>query len=178
MTTRNICPPCRRTPSVLITVLPVGLLLWSHGAFPLRIFSPLLSFPWDLRARFWRLCPLWMELAIVGANVKEINGILDSPELNRPEGKTSLSDEKVCLKQVSFSYGNQDEKVLKGVNLTINPGTVTALVRTIRFRKIHHCKTDRRFLGCNRRKHYPWGKRYQRDPSGSAESGDRLCFPG
>ena len=50
------------------------------------------------------------------------------PELNRPEGKTSLSDEKVCLNQVSFSYGNQDEKVLKGVNLTINPGTVTALV--------------------------------------------------
>lgn len=68
------------------------------------------------------------ELAIVGANVKEINGILDSPELNRPEGKTYLSDEKVCLNQVSFSYGNQDEKVLKGVNLTINPGTVTALV--------------------------------------------------
>lgn len=68
------------------------------------------------------------ELAIVGANVKEINGILDSPELNRPEGKTSLSDEKVCLNQVSFSYGNQDEKVLKGVNLTINLGTVTALV--------------------------------------------------
>lgn len=68
------------------------------------------------------------ELAIVGANVKEINGILDSPELNRPEGKTSLSDEKVCLNQVSFSYGNQDEKVLKGVNLTINPGIVTALV--------------------------------------------------
>lgn len=68
------------------------------------------------------------ELAVVGANVKEINGILDSPELNRPEGKTSLSDEKICLKQVSFSYGNQDEKVLKGVNLTINPGTVTALV--------------------------------------------------
>ena len=56
----------------------------------------------------------------MGANVKEINGILDSPELNRPEGKTSLSDEKICLKQVSFSYGNQDEKVLKGVNLTIN----------------------------------------------------------
>ena len=40
----------------------------------------------------------------------------------------NLSDEKVCLNQVSFSYGNQDEKVLKGVNLTINPGTVTALV--------------------------------------------------
>ena len=71
---------------------------------------------------------LLVPVAIVGANVKEINGILDSPKLNRPEGKTSLSDEKVCLNQVSFSYGNQDEKVLKGVNLTINPGTVTALV--------------------------------------------------
>ena len=81
-----------------------------------------------MRARFWAALSFVDELAIVGANVKEINGILDSPELNRPEGKTSLSDEKICLKQVSFSYGNQDEKVLKGVNLTINPGTVTALV--------------------------------------------------
>lgn len=116
------------TPSVLITVLPVGLLLWSHGSLSASDFFTIIVLSMGFAGPFLAALSFVDELAIVGANVKEINGILDSPELNRPEGKTSLSDEKICLKQVSFSYGNQDEKVLKGVNLTINPGTVTALV--------------------------------------------------
>lgn len=116
------------TPSVLITVLPVGLLLWSHGSLSASDFFTIIVLSMGFAGPFLAALSFVDELAIVGANVKEINGILDSPELNRPEGKPSLSDEKVCLNQVSFSYGNQDEKVLKGVNLTINPGTVTALV--------------------------------------------------
>ena len=116
------------TPSVLITVLPVGLLLWSHGSLSASDFFTIIVLSMGFAGPFLAALSFVDELAVVGANVKEINGILDSPELNRPEGKTSLSDEKICLKQVSFSYGNQDEKVLKGVNLTINPGTVTALV--------------------------------------------------
>ena len=112
------------TPSVLITVLPVGLLLWSHGSLSASDFFTIIVLSMGFAGPFLAALSFVDELAIV----KEINGILDSPELNRPEGKTSLSDEKVCLNQVSFSYGNQDEKVLKGVNLTINPGTVTALV--------------------------------------------------
>ena len=80
------------TPSVLITVLPVGLLLWSHGSLSASDFFTIIVLSMGFAGPFLAALSFVDELAIVGANVKEINGILDSPELNRPEGKTSLSE--------------------------------------------------------------------------------------
>ena len=69
---------------------------------------------------------------------------------------------EICLKQVSFSYGNQDEKVLKGVNLTINPGTVTALVGPSGSGKSTIAKLIA-VSGCNQKETLPfWGERYQK----------------
>ena len=83
------------TPSVLITVLPVGLLLWSHGSLSASDFFTIIVLSMGFAGPFLAALSFVDELAVVGANVKEINGILDSPELNRPEGKTSLSDESL-----------------------------------------------------------------------------------
>lgn len=75
------------TPSVLITVLPVGLLLWSHGSLSASDFFTIIVLSMGFAGPFLAALSFVDELAVVGANVKEINGILDSPELNRPEEK-------------------------------------------------------------------------------------------
>lgn len=68
------------------------------------------------------------ELAVVGTNVGEILGILDAPELTRPETPADLSNEEIFLHQIHFSYGPHEPEILHGIELTIRPGTVNALV--------------------------------------------------
>ena len=65
------------------------------------------------------------EIAAVGTNVKEINMILESEELTRPQENVALGNREIALKNVTFTYGKTQEAVLKGVDLTIKPGTVT-----------------------------------------------------
>ena len=56
----------------------------------------------------------------------EIDGILNQPELVRPEGKYDLPNLDISLENVYFAY--DEKEVLKGINLTIPQGKITAFV--------------------------------------------------
>lgn len=114
------------TPSVLIAVLPVGVLLWSHGSLSAADFFTIIVLALGFTGPFLAAMSFVDELAVVGTNVKEINGILESPELERPSKEAVLSGEEIELKNVTFTYGKTEEDILKGVSLTIKPQTVTA----------------------------------------------------
>ena len=114
------------TPSVLIAVLPVGVLLWSHGSLSAADFFTIIVLALGFTGPFLAAMSFVDELAVVGTNVKEINGILESPELERPDKEAMLSGEEIELKNVTFTYGKTEEDILKGVSLTIKPQTVTA----------------------------------------------------
>lgn len=115
-------------PAVLVTVLPAGLLLWNGGSLAAGSFLTIIVLSLGFTAPLIAALSFIDELAIVGTNVGEIAGILDAPELNRPEQPARLNGSAVCLKNVSFTYGRAEEEVLHGVSLDIRPGTVTALV--------------------------------------------------
>ncbi len=115
-------------PSVLVAVLPVGLLLWSYGSLSAADFFTIIVLSMGFTDPFLAAMSFVDELAVVGTNVKEINGILESEELVRPLEQVTLAENEVVLSDVTFTYGNAGEEVLKDVNLTIKPGTVTALV--------------------------------------------------
>ncbi|MFR1114064.1 MAG: ATP-binding cassette domain-containing protein [Blautia sp.] len=66
------------------------------------------------------------ELAVVGTNVGEISTILYAPELVRPAAPATLKGRDIRMKDVYFSYG--EEEVLHGIDLNIQAGRVTALV--------------------------------------------------
>lgn len=68
------------------------------------------------------------ELAVVGTNVEEISSVLNGKELVRPTETAELAHQEIALKQVRFTYGDEDQEVLRGIDLDILPGTVTALV--------------------------------------------------
>lgn len=114
------------TPSVLIAVLPVGVLLWSHGSLSAADFFTIIVLALGFTGPFLAAMSFVDEIAVVGTNVKEINGILESPELERPSKEAVLSGEEIELKNVTFTYGKTEEDILKGVSLTIKPQTVTA----------------------------------------------------
>lgn len=116
------------TPSVLVFVLPVGLLLWSHGSLTAADFFTIVVLSMGLTGPLLAAMSFVDEIAVVGTNVKEINQILEGKELTRPEKEVTLSDEGIKLEHVSFGYGTEDGEVLKDITLEIKPGTVTALV--------------------------------------------------
>jgi ATP-binding cassette subfamily B protein IrtA len=115
-------------PSVLVTVLPAGFAFWAAGSLSVANFLTIIVLSLGLTGPIMAAMTFVDDLAVIGTNVGEIGAILDSPELERPEKPVKLDRLDIALKDVSFTYGKGDEKVLHGVNLEIRPGTVTALV--------------------------------------------------
>ena len=116
------------TPSVLIAVLPAGVLLWSHGSLSAADFFTIIVLALGFTGPFLAAMSFVDEIAVVGTNVKEINGILESPELERPSKEAVLSGEEIELKNVTFTYGKTKEDIIKNNSFTIKPHTVTAFV--------------------------------------------------
>lgn len=115
-------------PAVLITVLPVGLLLWSNGSLYVGDFLTIVVLSLGLTGPLIAAMSFVDNLAIVSTNVREIADILDAPELIRPKQSTYLKNNEIKLENVFFSYNKANEEVLHDVSLDIKPGTVTALV--------------------------------------------------
>lgn len=116
------------TPAVLLPILPAGILLWAAGSLSVSHFLTIIVLALGLTGPLIAAMSFVDELAVVGTNVKEIAGILDAPELVRPNERAVLQGEAICLKQVSFTYGKEKEEILHDIDLELKPGTVTALV--------------------------------------------------
>lgn len=135
------------TPAVLLPVLPVGLLLWSSGSLSAAHFLTIVVLALGLTGPLLAAMSFVDELAVVGTNVEEISGILESPELVRPEKEAPLRGREIRLRNVCFSYktdsgmwggrnkadnkadsAGDNGEILHGISLDIRPGAVTALV--------------------------------------------------
>lgn len=115
-------------PAVLVTILPFGYLFWMQGSLAATEFFTIIVLSLGLTGPLIAAMSFVDDLAVVGTNVEEINGILEAKELCRPETPVTLASEEIALKNVIFSYGKDKAEILHGVNLTMKPGTVTALV--------------------------------------------------
>lgn len=115
-------------PSVLVSVLPTGLVLWSRGSLDTADFLTVIVLSMGLTGPLLAAMSFADELAVVGTNVGELTKILNAEELERPKEQVRLCDQEIKLNRVSFSYGKEEQEVLRGIDLTVSPGTVTALV--------------------------------------------------
>ena len=67
------------------------------------------------------------DLGKIGVIVGEVAGILEQPELERPEKSKSVpKDNSVTLEDVRFGY--HDKEILHGVTMELKAGTVNAIV--------------------------------------------------
>lgn len=115
-------------PAVLVTILPIGYILWLNGSLSVENYFTIIILSLGLTGPLLAAMTFVDDLAVVGTNVSEISSILDAEELIRPEKNVKLDSRNISLKDVSFSYEKDQEKVLKNVNLEIESGKVTALV--------------------------------------------------
>ena len=115
-------------PAVLVTILPVGTGLWGTGSLSAAVFFTIIILSLGLTGPLMAAMTFVDDLAVVGTNVGEIAAILEADELERPKEIAELKGNGIELHQVEFSYGEKTGEVLHGINLSIQPGTVNALV--------------------------------------------------
>lgn len=117
------------TPTVLLTVLPMGFLFYAGGSLSAVDFLTIVVLSLGVIGPLITASNYVDNLARVGTVLGQIEEILEGPELIRPAKPVAIHDLTVRLEDVSFAYVEDSGKAaLNKVNLTVSPGSVTALV--------------------------------------------------
>ena len=124
---KTMCSYNAVIPSVLLSVLPGGMALWLSGSLETMTFMAAIIFSLGLVGPIMEAFSFTGSLAMLGKNTEEISSILNAEELCHADNPVVFGDLEIELKDVAFSYDKQQE-VLHGINLSIHPGTMTALV--------------------------------------------------
>ncbi|SDI12013.1 ATP-binding cassette, subfamily B [Actinokineospora alba] len=114
-------------PFVLLIVLIGGTSLITGGDMAPADLLPFLLLGLGLTAPIAALGHGFDDMQAAGRAVGRIKEVLDVEPLPEPENPAVPRGHRVELKDVRFGY-DDDQEVLRGINLTLEPGTVTALV--------------------------------------------------
>ena len=124
---KTMCTYNAVLPSVLLTVLPGGLFFWNRGsldAVTLLTFAVLsIGFISAVSEAF----SFASSMALLGKYVGDLEQLLHAPELCHGEVPAEIRDTSVVFEDVHFSYDGTRE-VLHGINLRMEPNSMTALV--------------------------------------------------
>ena len=115
------------TPSVLLTVLPLGFLFYSSGSLAASTFVTVIILSLGLLEPMIAAMNYTDNIARVSTVMGQINDVLSSPEIEREETIRNISGGNIEFRNVSFSYDGTKE-ALRNISLTIPEGKVTALV--------------------------------------------------
>ena len=114
-------------PATLLSLLPFGVSFFLEGRVTAPDLLMMIILSLGLITPFVVATSYMDDLSKLGTILGEATGILEKPELIRPETmKENPKGSEIVLSDVRFGY--KDEEVLHGVNLTIREGTVNALV--------------------------------------------------
>ena len=115
-------------PFVLLTVLIGGTVRVSAGDLPPADLLPFLLLGLGLTAPVAAMAGHGFDdLLAAGRAIKRIRDVLDVPPLPEPEQPAVPDGHRVELRGVRFGY-DADHEVLRGIDLALEPGTVTAVV--------------------------------------------------
>lgn len=115
-------------PSVLLTVIPFGLLFYNTRILTGIDFITTIILSMSLMPPIIKCMDYVDNLAIVGTIVDSVQMILSAPEQNHPDENVKIKGTDISLQNVCFSYSEKNGQVLNGINLNIKSGTKTALV--------------------------------------------------
>lgn len=124
---KTMCSYNAIIPSVLLTVLPGGLALWTFGHIDTATFMTAIIFSIGFIGPIMEAFSYSMVLMLLGKYTEDIDKLLNEEELNHGTIPVDFDKSGVTLQDVSFSYNNEHE-VLHKINLSIKPESMTALV--------------------------------------------------
>lgn len=114
-------------PSTLLGVLPIGCLLYMKGSLSADDFIAVIVLSFGVMQPLMTVFGYTDDLAQMTTIVGEVTEILEKEDMKRPETAKELpKDNAVEVENVHFAY--KEKEILHGVNLSIKPGTVNALV--------------------------------------------------
>ncbi len=113
-------------PAVLVGVLPVGCIFYLNGTLDIPAFITIMILSLGIIGPIIAAMFFTDDIAKIGTIVGDIGTILDIPDLKRPVEKGKMNGSDIELRDVTFAY--KDQQVLRGVNLKIDAGSVTAFV--------------------------------------------------
>ena len=115
------------TPYTLLTVLPFGAHYVANGTLAISDFVICIILSLGIVGPLITVGSYTDDLGKIGVIVGEVAGILEQPELERPEKSKSVpKDNSVTLEDVRFGY--HDKEILHGVTMELKAGTVNAIV--------------------------------------------------
>ena len=115
------------TPYTLLTVLPFGAYYVSNKTLELSDFVICIILSLGIVGPLITVGSYTDDLGKIGVIVDEIAGILEQPELKRPDkSKDVPKDNSIILENVRFGY--HDKEILHGVTMELKAGTVNAIV--------------------------------------------------
>lgn len=114
-------------PAQMLTVLPVGWLLWMHGSLSAETFLTVIILALGMAAPIMAAFNFVDTLAQVGTTVGQVDEILKGEEQDHGDKPAVFAGHDIELKNVSFGY-HDDKEILHDVSLTIPAGKMTALV--------------------------------------------------
>ncbi|QLY28741.1 ABC transporter ATP-binding protein [Nocardia huaxiensis] len=114
-------------PFVLLVILTGGTVFITNGSLAPADLLPFLLLGLGLTAPVAALGHGFDDLQAAGRAVGRIREVLDEPALPEPATPVAAQGYRIEFDGVRFGYDAQHE-VLRGIDLTLEPGTVTALV--------------------------------------------------
>lgn len=114
-------------PTTLITILPVGWLLYCSGSLSMENFITTIILSLGIAGPLMAAMNFVDSLARVGTIVDSIDFILEGEEQEHGEERAELSGTDICVDKVSFGY-HEGKEILHEVSLQIPAGSMTALV--------------------------------------------------
>lgn len=114
-------------PAQMLTILPVGWLLWLHGSLTAETFLTVILLSLGMAAPIVAAFNFVDTLAMVGTTVGQVDTILTAEEQEHSTAPVSFANHDIALEHVSFGY-HDDKEILHDISLNIPSGQMTALV--------------------------------------------------
>ena len=115
------------SPTTMITILPVGWLLYVNGSLSIGTFITTIVLSLGIAGPLLAAMDFVDSLAKVGTIVGEVDSILNGEEQDHGEKKVKLGSMDVQVEHVSFGY-HDDKEILHDISLSIPAGSMTAFV--------------------------------------------------
>lgn len=113
-------------PAVLLFVLPTGLALFGAGTLPAAKLIMGVILALCLTGPVISVINYTDQLAEASTVLGNVEGLLEYPEMRRPEENAVLDGDSIAFKNVSFAYSKKE--VLHDVSFNAEKGKITALV--------------------------------------------------
>ena len=111
----------------MVVILAIGLAMTASGTIEAIDLLPFVILGPSLAAAFLTLSFSQNDLMLAQRAADRVAAVLDTPSLPESDLARSPMGTRVSFEQVAFSYDGKNEAV-REIDLTLEPGTVTALV--------------------------------------------------